>query len=76
MANFYGPKRDYGHPIPLIYFALQVTDPKKLKAEGEGDKIWTATRNAPTKLGIDPAKQFPQNNFQKLPQYAHEPLLS
>ena len=32
LANFFAPKREAGVPIPLIYFAIQTIDPKKLKA--------------------------------------------
>ena len=35
LVNFFSPKRDSGDPIPLIYFAIQVTDPKK-QEEAQG----------------------------------------
>ena len=75
MANFFGHKRDEGGPIPLIYYAIQVTDSKKVKADGVVDKIFTAARNFLAQLGIDLAQQVPHNNFQKLPQYEREPLI-
>ena len=37
LANFFWPKRETGSPILVIYFAIQTTDPKKLKAEGGMD---------------------------------------
>ena len=64
-----------GDPIPLIYFAIQVTDAKKLEEAGGVDKIYTAARAVPAQLGFDPAQHIPRNNFQKLSRYGLEPLL-
>ena len=69
LANFFGPKRETGAPIPLIYFAIQTTDHKKLKAEGGVDKILTAVRGVPAKLRRDPTRHAPNNNFQQLKPY-------
>ena len=65
LANFFGPRRDTGGPIPLIYFVIQTTDPKKLQEQGGVDKIFAAAREVPALLGIDPIKQVPLNNFQQ-----------
>ena len=65
LANFFGPKRETGAPFPLIYFAIQVTDPKKLKAEGGVDKILAAARGVPAQLGKHPTHHAPNNNFQQ-----------
>ena len=59
LANFFGPKRETGAPIPLMYFAMQTTDIKKLKAEGGGDKILTASRGIPAQLCTDPTLMPP-----------------
>ena len=74
MANFFGPKRETGATIPLIYFAIQTTDPKKLKAEGGLDKILTAARGVPAQLGTDPTLHAPHNNFQQLAPYKKVPV--
>ena len=74
LANFFGPKRETGAPIPLIYFAIQTTDPKKLKAEGGVDKILAAARAVPTQLGKDPTHHGPNTHFQKLKLYEKGPL--
>ena len=69
LANFFGPKRETGAPIPLIYFAIQTTDPKKLKAEGGVDNILTAARGVPDQLGKEPTHHAPNNNFQQVKPY-------
>ena len=74
LANFLGGKRDAGTPIPLIYFSIQETDPKKLKAEGGVDKILTAARGVPAQLAIDLTLQSPNNNFQQLATYEQASL--
>ena len=73
-ANFFGTKGETGAPIPLIYFAIQTTDIKKLKADGGVDKILTAARGVPLQLGIDPAHHTPNNNFQQPARYGEAPL--
>ena len=65
-----------GDPIPLIYFPITVTDPKKLK-EAEGvDTILAAAREVNAQLGIDPEEHEPVTNFWKLPAYEKEPLMA
>ena len=75
LANFFGPKRDSGDPIALIYLAIQVTSAKKLEEDQGVDKIFAAARAVPAQLGIDPAQYIPPNNFQKLARYEGEPAL-
>ena len=70
LANFFGPKRDSGDPISLIYFAIQVAYPKKLEETQGVDNILTAAGEVPAQLCINHEEQRPFNNFQKLP--AHE----
>ena len=74
LANFFGPKRDTGDPIHLIYFAIPTNDSKKMNAEGGVDSIYAAVRSVPAQVGIDPTQQVPHNNFQQLPRYDNEPL--
>ena len=74
LANFFGPKRETGAPIPLVYFAIQTTDRKKLKTEGGVNKILAAARGAPDQLGIDPALHASTKNIQQLDRYEGEPL--
>ena len=74
LANFFGPKRDNGDPIPLIYFAVQTTDSKILNADGGLDKILAAVRGVHAHLGIDLTQQVLQNNFHQRPQYEGEAL--
>ena len=74
MANFLGPKREAGDPIPFIYFAIQETDPKKLKVERGQDRILTAARGVPAQLGIDPTYPAPSKNFLHVDRYEEAPL--
>ena len=74
LANLFGPKRETGAPIPLIYIAIQTTDPKKVKAEGGVEKIMTAARGVPAQLAIDPVQHPRINNFQQLAPYEQAPL--
>ena len=74
LANFFGPKREAGAPIPLIYNGIQTTEPKTLKAEGGVDKILRAAGGVPAKLGIDPTRHAPNNNFQRVEPYEDVPL--
>ena len=50
LPNFFRPKRHTGDPNPLLNFAGQTTDPKKLNAEGGGDNICAAVRWVPAQL--------------------------
>ena len=59
LATYFGPNREAGEPIPLIYLAVQVADAKELVAPGKLDQILTAARNAPSELGIDPDSHVP-----------------
>ena len=54
LVNFFPPKSNEGDAIPLIYFAIQVTAPTKLKRDGVVHKILTETRNVSGQFGIDP----------------------
>ena len=62
LANLFGPKRETGAHIPLIYFAIQGTDPKTLKEKGAVDEILAAARGVSGQLGIDPSPQTIFNN--------------
>ena len=75
LANFFAPKRDPGDPIPLIYFAIQVSDAKKLEEAQGVEKIFAATRAVPAKLEIDHVQHIPVNNFQKLARYEQDALV-
>ena len=75
LANFSSPKPDVGDPIPVIYYAIHVTDPKKLEEAQGVDKILTAAREFPGQLGIKHEEHRPINNFRKLEEYQEEPLM-
>ena len=64
LTNFFSPKRDVGDHIPLISFAIQVTDPKQLEETEGVDNILTAAREVPAQLGINPEEHRPINNFK------------
>ena len=72
LATYFGPTREAGVPIPLIYLAIQVADAKELVAPGKLDQILAAAPNAPSDLGIDPDSHVPQSTRQPLPQYEFE----
>ena len=63
LANFFRPTRETGAPIPVIYFAIQVAYPIKLKAPAGVDNVLAAVRKIRVVLGIDRDSQFPHNIF-------------
>ena len=73
LAKYFGPAREAGEAIPLIYLAIQLADAKELGAPGKLEQILTAARNTPNEFGIHPDYHVLHKIRQAFPRRSWSP---